>query len=131
MSESLEAQMVRFLACMTVGAQVGTRIYPLALPQRVTLPAIRYQRIDTPAEVSHGSAAGLEHPRLQFTIHASSYAEAEEIAFALKRALQGRRGLFGEGSAAFVVNDLPDFEGETGQYLRHVDVIVWYGVRDG
>lgn len=134
-AESLEAQMVRLLVNGTVGSLVGgpgaARVYPLTLPQRVLLPAIRYQRIDTPAEVSQGSAAGMEHPRVQWTVHALSYAEAEEIASALKRAFQGRRGLFGEGSASFVANDLPDFEGETGQYLRHVDVIVWYGVRDG
>jgi hypothetical protein len=105
---------------------VGDRVYPMTLPQQVTLPAIRYQRIDSPGEVSHSGGAGLEHPRMQVSIHALTFGEAEQLADALKRLLHGRRGLFGVGSAAFVANDVPDFEEETGQYLRYVDVIVWH-----
>lgn len=120
---SLETDVALFLANCDL---VGERVYPLTLPERVTLPAIRYQRIDSPGEVSHSGAAGIEHPRMQFSIHAGTFGAAEQVAQALKRALHGRRGLFGAGSAAFVVNDVPDFEEETGQYLRHVDVIVWH-----
>jgi hypothetical protein len=43
-----------------VNAIVGNRIYPMVLPQKATLPAIRYQKITGVPEHSHDGVSGFE-----------------------------------------------------------------------
>lgn len=122
----LETGLVAILeADAGVGALVSARIYPLELPERVTLPAIRYQRISTSPEAAHTGDSGLARARLQLTVHAATYASAAAVAEALRAALHGKKGLFGAGSASFVANDVSDREETSGQYVRHVDIEVW------
>ncbi len=127
MSGCVEADLVRYLeANAGVSALVGDRIYPLMIPERATLPAIRYQGISMGSEVAHTGPSGLARHRIQLTVHAATYAIAQAVATALRRALDGKKGMFGAGSSCLVANDVPAYEEESGQYLRHVDVEPWY-----
>jgi hypothetical protein len=108
-----------------VAALVGTRIYPLRFPQRVTLPAIRYQIISTIGQVAHTGPSGLRMYRVQLSAAAATYEGAAQVAEALWLACDGRKGLLGPGSSATVVNDLADDEPESGTYFRHVDAEIW------
>ena len=108
-------------------ALVGSRIYPLMLPQRATLPAIRYQRISTLQEAAH-DGPGPRESRWQFSVHAGSYASADGAARALRAALDCRR--FGPQRTTFLANDLDDYDAETEQFIRHVDVMVWEATGD-
>lgn len=109
-----------------VGGPDGARIYALTLPQRVTLPAIRYQVISTSPEVAHTGPSGLQRNRVQLTVHAGSYVSAQAVAGALRRALDGKKGLFGPGTCCFVTNDLADYDVDSRQFMRHVDVEPWH-----
>ena len=75
---------------------VSTRVYPVALPQGATLPAVTYQA------------------RFQFTVWASSYADREAIALQLIAALEGYSGTMGGGSGVVVL--AIQGEGETDDY---------------
>lgn len=127
MTESLETALVRYLeANPGVNALVAGRIYPLQLPERVTLPAIRYQRVSTSPVVAHTGFSELERARVQLSVHAATYEEAAGVVRALRRALDGKGELFGTGTSCFVINDVADFEEASGQYVRHVDIEPWH-----
>jgi hypothetical protein len=111
-------------ALPSLTALVGERIYPVTLPQGVTLPAIRYMQIDNPPELSHSGSSELSHPRIQLTAVASTYATAEAIAEALKLALHGSQR-WGPGCVSWIASDVDGYEPETGLYMRHVDVLMW------
>jgi hypothetical protein len=102
-------------------AACGGRIYPLTLPQHPTLPALTYQRIDGPREVSHTGDSGLEHPRYQFDCWATTYLEAEALATAMMRAFAGQLGW----AVGFPEAGPDDYESDTARYRRTVDVLLW------
>lgn len=109
-----------------VSALVGARIYPLILPQRVTLPAIRYQVISTIPQPTHNGASGLRQYRIQLSVHAATYSAAQAVAEALHTALDAKKAVFGSGTSCTVANDVPGYDEESGQYMRHVDVEPWW-----
>lgn len=70
-------------------ALVGTRIYPLIMPQGVTYPALVYQRISTvPRYACMGTDVGLVRTRIQVTAWGDTFAEVKAIANQVRQALQ-------------------------------------------
>lgn len=123
---SVEADLVAYLAVNAgVSALVGSRIYPLRLPERMTLPALRYQIITTLPRVAHTGDSELRQYRIQLSAHASTYAGAQAVAAALFTALHGKKAIFGAGTSCTVINDVPAYEEESGTWVRHVDVEPW------
>lgn len=108
-----------------VAALVGTRVYPLMLPQDCTLPAVAYRRVDTPRIYSHQGYSGLARPRFQFDCLAASYASASAVAEAVRSAFAGWREAY--GGTAFVQGeqDVPWLEA-TEHFQVSVDVIIWH-----
>ncbi len=76
------------LADPAVSDFVVTRIYPGALPQGVTYPAIRYQRIDTLRIYSKAGYEGDSKPRLQIDCWSPNYLEAKQLAKAVRVAME-------------------------------------------
>lgn len=111
-------------ALPAVTALLGERVYPLTLPQGVTLPALWYQQIDDPPELSHSGPAAISHPRVQLTIHAATYAAALAVAAVLRATLHGS-ARWGPGCASWIANEWDDYDPETQHFIRIVDVIVW------
>lgn len=77
---------------VTVAGLVGTRIYPMALPQNATLPGIVYQQLSGGKEHSHDANADLERPRFQFTAIAGTYSGAAALAKAIVDCLDNYHG---------------------------------------
>jgi len=114
---SYVTDLVAYLQAMpAIAALVGTRIYPLVIPQRDTLPALRYQRIDTPRERSHSGSSHLAHPRIQLSVHALTYAETEAIATVLRTVLDGTAGVPRAGACA-IVNEVDDYDPDSNGFL--------------
>lgn len=111
-------------ALPTLTALVGERFYPLTLPQNVVLPAIRYQQISEPPELTHSGPADISRPRIQLTIHASTYATAAAIGAALRAALHGSQR-WGAGRVSWIENEWDEYEPDLEQYVRFVDVMIW------
>jgi hypothetical protein len=129
---SLGAGIFQFLT-----AELGhDRVYPLTLPQGVTLPAITYQVISEIPLRSHSTAQ--DHPapdlvplgetRVQFSVYGQDYDEAEEVMAVLKTAISGFRGLWGDVDVQSALPDigLDDYEPDTRLWRRLVDVMVWH-----
>ena len=93
---------------------VSTRVYPVALPQGATLPAVTYQRVSTVRRRTFGAPRLGRQARFQFTVWASSYADREAIALQLIAALEGYSGTMGGGSGVVVL--AIQGEGETDDY---------------
>lgn len=96
---SLESALIAYLSAQSgVTAVFGSsplRIFPLVLPQSATLPAARYQRIDTTRGYTAGGDEVLPEARMQIAIEAATYEGARTAADAVQAALSGYRGTFG------------------------------------
>jgi hypothetical protein len=93
----------------------GGRIYPI-LPQPVTLPALRYQRISTSRRQSLDGAVGVTEATMQVDIVGNSYAEVKGLADEVRDLLHGYRGAWGDLKARLVhllsENDMYEQEGD-------------------
>jgi hypothetical protein len=78
-----------------ITAIVGTRVYPDLLPQGVTYPAIRTQRISTPRSQYRAldGVAGYASPRMQIDCYALSRSAAITLAQAVYAELEGYHGM--------------------------------------
>lgn len=116
----------------TVSGLVGTRIYPLVLPQGVTLPAIAYQRISGVREHTHDKTGDLARPRFQWTCVATTYSSAKALANAVRAALDNYRATASTVviEAIYVENEIDVFNESEDQgdstYGVLVDATVWH-----
>lgn len=104
-----------------VSAIVGSRVYPIILPQKTTLPAITYLRVSGAQEISLSGHSGLESPRIQVDCWATSYAQAKSLAAAVQAAMIA--------STAFKVGSVSDrdlFDDETNVFRVSIDFNVWH-----
>jgi hypothetical protein len=88
---SPEASLFSLLSTGAVGAIVGTRVYPDILPQNVTYPAVRVQRIST-ARSQYRDLTGRGNyasPRIQIDCYALSRSAALALAQAVFDMLEG------------------------------------------
>ena len=131
---TIEEGLAAFLvANAAVNAIVSGRVYPNKLPQTVTLPALTYQRVDTPRVHSHDTsgATGTAHPRIQFDCWAASYANAKGLADALRGALNGYKGTMGTVNPVTVQSALQEDErfddfADAGIVRISCDFIIWH-----
>ena len=115
----------------TIGAAVGTRVFPDVIPEDAALPAIAYQRISTPRLYSMSGPSGLAWPRFQFTMKATLYATAQALANALRASLSDYKGVMGGGAgvrvdAIFIENETEDWDESPRTYWRQMDAIIWH-----
>jgi hypothetical protein len=73
-------------------ALIGSRMYPVALPPNVTLPAISYFRVSEPGDYTHQGPSRLQDARFQFSCWATTWVGARAIVTALLAALEGYTG---------------------------------------
>jgi len=115
-----------------LNALVGTRIYPMLLPQQATFPAVTYTRLATP-RLHEFEASLLPHPTFQFdcwaidTAAQSGYEIAKDVATQVVTALDIYRGAMGAYTveASIVQSERDGYDADTG--IRHVmvDVEIW------
>lgn len=76
-------------------ALVGSRVYPLRLPQGPTYPAVRYQVIGSPRVHAMGADTGQVNARVQVDSYALTYAGAQALAEQVRLALSRWEGTAG------------------------------------
>jgi hypothetical protein len=120
-----------------VAALVGTRIYPMVLPQEVQLPALTYQRITSRRSSGHDGASDLEQPRIQIDAWGRTWTEARQLERAVGDFLHGFRGLAG-GRVIQAIHAMPgpdiaemdvrNVDGTRGRYGVSTDYRVAHAV---
>ena len=129
---SIAADIVAFLlADATLGGLIGTRLYPLKLPQDPTVPAMTYQWVSGQRAHAADGAVGLASPRVQFDCWAQTYLEVEAMLEALRKRLDGFQGTVGSSpgswiQGAFFETERDDYDDEVRLYRRSADFFVWY-----
>jgi hypothetical protein len=98
------------LASAPVAALVGTRVYPMMLPQGPAFPAIVYQRISTVPDMLV-DGPGFAPIRMQLSMWATTFDGARTLADAVVTALHGYHG--GELRLSRLINLLDDYEPDT------------------
>ena len=116
------------LADATLGGLIGTRLYPLKLPQDPTVPAMTFQWISGQRAHAADGAVGLASPRVQFDCWAETYLEVESVFEALRKRLDGFRGTAGASrvQGAFFETERDDYEDEARLYRRSADFFIWH-----
>jgi hypothetical protein len=87
-----------------VASLVGTRMYPVSLPQAVTYPALTYSQVSGVRQYDLCGPTGRTKPRVSISSWARNYADARALADAVRRALNGFVGTMGD-SPGTTVND--------------------------
>ena len=103
-----------------LSALVGTRVFPVILPQNVTLPAVRYQRITGGQVTAHSGYTGLENPRYQIDAWANTFDAARAIAKQIRLAMTSATTF-----TAIVLTDFDDYEPEKNLFRISLDFSVW------
>ena len=117
---------------------VGTRVYPLRLPQQPALPAVTYAWVGGDRAHVLAGPAGVASPRLQFDCWAGTYLQAHAVFDALRRRLDGYRGLAGAATrvqGAFLEAERDFYEESAdagtgsgvGLYRRSGDFFIHHG----
>jgi hypothetical protein len=106
-------------------ALVGTRIYPLIMPQGATYPAVTYQRISTePRESCMVADCGIARARIQVTAWAEAFSAAKAIADQVRQALQRWTTTGIQGP--FIIGEYDLYDEEALKYGAAIDAEVVY-----
>jgi hypothetical protein len=107
-------------------ALLGSRIYPLVLPQAPMLPALAYTRISQGEQFTSNGPSGLRRVRIQLDCYAETYDAARALADAVRNALNGWRDLsLGVQVAKLAPDSEQDLhEDEVGSYRVTMDFLV-------
>lgn len=125
----LEAALQGHLAAFpSITAVIGSRVYPLLLPQNVVYPAISYQRITGQTIQSNDGDSKLGYSRIQITAWAATYAESRELAAEIRTALIGFKGLMGAVWITGVTHeiDVDLYDNDTKTFYTACDYTIWY-----
>lgn len=76
----------------TLTGLVSTRIFPVLIPQKTTMPAIAYEQTSGARVHATDGPAGQVNSRWQFNCWGSSYASVRAVANALREAIDGYSG---------------------------------------
>lgn len=109
-----------------ITALVGSRIYHQTPPLDATYPLIVINTISN-VDRRDLSAVFACDTRIQITAMAATLKEAESIAMAVRRSLEGFQGNMADALPVLecrVGNYMPVYEEEIGQVYYHVDVII-------
>lgn len=123
---TIEAAIRQYLlAQKPIADLIADRLYPMVLPEAVTLPAVTYQRVSRSA-VRDLSGMAFCISRLQFSCWAKKYADAKLVAQAIRRALDDYVGTMGQFRIldSTTVNEVDLSQPEAGLYHVPVDVLV-------
>jgi hypothetical protein len=114
-----------------LNALIAGRIYPDAIPQSATLPAIAYSIISSIDDHSFGIDSDLTEARVQFAIATENPGSRALVDAQLKAAFKDFSGVMGGAGgvqvhSALQENRTSSHSPETGIYLRTVDFMFIY-----
>ena len=121
-----EALFTRLSGFAGLVALVAARIYPVVLPQDVTLPAVSYQRVSGPRTSAMGSDPGLSHPRFEVSAWSEDYLTAKTVKEQIRAALQRWRGTVSGVVVidTFLLGERDLYDPATLLYHVPVDVVI-------
>ena len=92
----------------------NTRVYPLLIPLETIRPAIAYQRIAGPRINLHDGPSGLARATIQITCQAPDYSIVKRLINAVRKDLDGYKGLMGGVSGTDVqwCNMISEIDGD-------------------
>lgn len=120
------------LADTAIAALVGTRMYPIQLPQNPTLPAIRFFRASGTRPQSTTGPLGQSNPRFQIDSYAISFEAANNLSELIRKRLDGYRGPAGseddfiQGAFFETERDFWEAEPLPGMYVASRDYMIWF-----
>ena len=107
-------------------------MYPLLIPQDVSLPAIAYQTISDVPGYAHGGATGLDYARIQITCQASTYTAVKSLQAAVRRAVSR---FTGDGETVVqgprIENQRDDHADVFGTSVARLDLVCFYRNAEG
>ena len=119
MSAELEKGLYSKLTGNSPQTLAADRVYP-RLPQGVTFPAIRYQRINTKRTHAIDGTVGVTEATVQIDCMAQSYSEEKTLADSVRVILHGFKGSWGTLTARLVSLDTEnDFYEQDGDRITH------------
>jgi hypothetical protein len=100
------------LSKLAVTNIIGTRLYPVVLPQLESVPAIVYRRISGGHNHNIDKATGSAIPVFELDCWADTYAQAETLAEAVRGVMQGFDGTMGDTvvTACILDDETDDYE---------------------
>jgi hypothetical protein len=112
------------LSSAAVTALVGSRVFPLKLPDKPTLPAIVYQRNATSQrQYSTTGDSHLYKAHFLVSCWGTSHDSARALGEAVIDMLSGYAGTY--SSSIQVVEDVDDEEPDTGRYRTLLGINLW------
>lgn len=130
MSTIEEFLFARLTNVTAITSVVGSRIYPIKMPDNVTLPAISYQLVAGEQIESTEGSSGLAAFVFQIDCWARGVAQVKALGEAVRLALQGFRGT----QAGVVVNGVTewssfeDYDSDTQSYRLSSSCRLWHTV---
>jgi hypothetical protein len=130
MTTIAEGLRVFLLADATVAGLVGTRVFPVILPQAAVLqqgPAITYQYVGGASDISTDGATGLTNPTFQIDCWAMTYSAMDGLFEAVRKRLNGHRGTMGTVAVygVFLVRKRDLYDNEAKIHRRTADWSIW------
>lgn len=101
----------------TLASLIGTRFYPVLVPEGTAYPCVSYQEVS--AVSGYTFSTETTEKRMQFDVWATSYASAKTVAKALRALLDGYTGTLTDGTkvlGSFRVLELDEYEPDTRTY---------------
>ena len=115
----------RLLLNESVAALIGSRLFSAGEGQGQDLPRVNYHFISGVGSYSHSGPSGVLASRLQLDCIAETSVEAEAVAKAIKYAVDGYKGYWGDVRIDSVKVPLERMDrGDSGLYRYQLDLIV-------
>lgn len=111
----------------TIAAIVGTRVFPVFLPEKTALPALVFRRVSTEgAALSHSGPSGLVTSEFDVECYSKELASAKTLAVQVRKTFSGW-----SGTAAGVVvhrsmvdDEFDDYDFESGLYTIVIQIFL-------
>jgi hypothetical protein len=129
MSTIGEAVVEYLLSTVAITAIIGERLYPNVAPQDAVKPTLVYQLIDAQHIASRSGSSNLARSLFQFTCEAETYAEARELADAVRTAYEDYRNdaiLQMRVDGALIINELDEYSEMHATHVVRLDVAFWH-----
>lgn len=112
-----------------VASIVGTRVYPVIVPQPATLPVLVYSRISTVDDpLTHSGPANVVKAVYQILCLHPTITGAKTLASAVRAAMHGYSGIAGSEKVFYAqcVNQVDAYEHDTGVYSAPIDILIMH-----
>jgi len=117
----------------TIESLIASRVYPNVVPQGAAMPAITYQQISGPRDHVMDGPSGLVGARFQLNCWSGDYAQARQLAEAVRKELNGYSGTVNTRQISAILledeGDMPQVRPGTDELMRYgkrMDFIIWF-----